>query len=113
MADITYSDEVLELIAERFRVLAEPARLRILQVLMTGEHSVTQLVERTGLGQANVSKHLGLLRSAEFVRRRKDGLYAFYSVHDPSVEELCRIMCDRLEAGASGVNDLLAATAGS
>ena len=48
-----------------------------------------------------------------FVRRRKEGLYAYYSVNDPSVEDLCRIMCDRLEAGASGVNDLLSASTGS
>ncbi len=92
------SPEILDQIAGRFRVLAEPARLRILYSLMGGERSVTELVEETGLSQANVSKHLGLLRRARFVDRRKEGLYAFYHVSDPSVETLCEIMCGRLEA---------------
>ena len=69
--------EVLDQIAERFRVLAEPSRLRILNLLLTGERTVSELVEETGLTQANVSKHLGLLRSSQFVERRKDGLYSF------------------------------------
>ncbi|KPJ84228.1 MAG: hypothetical protein AMS19_01495 [Gemmatimonas sp. SG8_23] len=92
--------EVLDQIAERFRVLAEPTRLKILNVLLGGEHTVSELVEETGLNQANVSKHLGLLRSMNFVDRRKEGLYAYYSVSDPSVGTLCDIMCGRLEAHA-------------
>lgn len=99
--------EVLDLIAERFRVLAEPARLRILSVLLEGERTVSELVEETGLNQANVSKHLSLLRSTSFVDRRKDGLYAYYSVADPSVEVLCEVMCGRLEEQAAAQNALL------
>jgi DNA-binding transcriptional ArsR family regulator len=102
------SPEVLELIATRFRVLAEPARLRILNELMVGERTVSELVDATDLHQANVSKHLQLLRTSGFVERRKEGLYAHYSVADPSVEELCRIMCDRLEAEAEEQTALLA-----
>lgn len=102
------SPEVLELIAERFRVLAEPARLRILTALMEGERSVSELVEETGLNQANVSKHLALLRTSDFVERRKDGLYAFYRVADPSVAVLCEIMCGRLEERAEEQSALLA-----
>lgn len=100
--------EVLELIAERFRVLAEPTRLVILNVLLEGERSVSDLVEETGLNQANVSKHLGILRSSDFVERRKEGLYAFYRVSDPSVRELCDIMCGRLEEQAEEQSALLA-----
>ena len=99
--------EVLELIAERFRVLAEPTRLVILNALLEGELSVSDLVEETGLNQANVSKHLGILRSSGFVDRRKEGLYAFYSVSDPSVSELCDIMCSRLEEQAEEQSALL------
>lgn len=102
------SAEVLELVAERFRVLSDPSRLHILNVLMNGERSVSELVEETGLNQANVSKHLGLLRSSGYVERRKDGLYAFYSMADPSVGELCDIMCGRLEARAEEQSALLA-----
>lgn len=102
------SPEVLELIAERFRVLAEPTRLVILNVLLEGERTVSELVEETGLNQANVSKHLGILRSSDFVERRKEGLYAYYSVIDPSVSELCDIMCTRLEARAEEQSAILA-----
>lgn len=99
--------EVLELVADRFRVLAEPARLRILDVLLGGERTVSDLVEDTGLNQANVSKHLAILRSSGFVDRRKDGLFAFYSVIDPSVDQLCTIMCSRLEEQAEEQSALL------
>ena len=99
--------EVLELVAERFRVLAEPARLRILDVLLMGERTVSDLVEDTGLNQANVSKHLAILRASSFVDRRKEGLYAYYSVTDPSVSALCAIMCNRLEEQAEEQSALL------
>lgn len=101
------SPEVLELIAERFRILAEPTRLVILDALLEGELSVSDLVEETGLNQANVSKHLGILRAAGFVDRRKEGLYAFYTVVDSSVSELCGIMCTRLEEQAEEQSALL------
>jgi DNA-binding transcriptional ArsR family regulator len=107
MSQTALSPEVLDLIAERFRVLAEPARLRLLNTLMEGERTVSELVEETGLNQANVSKHLGLLRSSGFVARRKAGLYSFYTVSDPSVFELCEIMCGRLEADAESRNNVL------
>lgn len=102
------SPEVLDLIADRFRVLAETARLRILNELMGGERTVTELVDATGLNQANVSKHLQLLRSSGVVDRRKEGSYAHYRIADPSVAELCRIMCGRLEQEAEEQAALLA-----
>ena len=102
--------DILERIARRFRVLAEPARLQLLEELMAGERTVTELVDATGLTQANVSKHLQLLRSARFVARRKEGLFAHYRLLDPSVKQLCEIMCDRLEEHAAEDRDLLAAT---
>lgn len=101
------SPEVLALIADRFRVLAEPARLLILSALLEGEHTVSGLVEATGLNQANVSKHLRLLRTSDFVARRKEGTYAWYRVADPSVGQLCEIMCGRLEAHADARSALL------
>ena len=92
------SPEVLALIAERFKALAEPARLQILRCLQDGEMSVNELVEATGLGQANVSKHLQLLYTHGFVSRRKEGLFVYYAVADKTVFKLCDIMCGRLEA---------------
>lgn len=103
----TLSPEVLDQIAERFRVLAEPTRLRILSTLIEGERTVTDLVEATGLNQANVSKHLGILRAAHFVARRKDGLYSIYSIADSTVPDLCQIMCGSLELQAEVQSALL------
>jgi DNA-binding transcriptional ArsR family regulator len=62
--------------------------------------ALTDLVERTGLGQANVSRHLQQLMSTGFIRRRKEGTFAFYSLADDDVLKLCEIMCGRIDADA-------------
>lgn len=90
--------EIMVLIAERFKSLAEPARLQILTCLRSGELTVSELVEETRLGQANVSKHLQLLYAMGFVSRRKEGLFVHYALADRSVFDLCVVMCGRLEA---------------
>lgn len=87
----------LEIVAERFRILGDPLRLRLLHVLKHGERSVGSLVEATEASQANVSKHLQILRHAGLVERRKDGLMAFYKISDPSIFHLCDLVCGRLE----------------
>lgn len=100
MPRLTLTPELLGLIADRFKVLAEPARLTILERLRRGERTVSELVDETGLGQANVSKHLQMLRQFGFVERRREGSYVHYALADHRVERLCEIMCDRLEAEA-------------
>ena len=87
----------LELVAARFRMLAEPMRLRLLNELRDREMTVTALVEATDAGQANVSKHLGLLADAGMVGRRKEGLNVFYFIADESLFELCDLVCGRLQ----------------
>ena len=82
MGTLALTPEVLVLIAERFKALAEPARLRILSCLGGGELTVSELVGETELGQANVSKHLQLLHAMGFVTRRRDGLFVHYSLAD-------------------------------
>jgi DNA-binding transcriptional ArsR family regulator len=89
-------DELLDLMAEKFRMLADSTRLAILRALMAGEKSVTQVVEETGRGQANVSKHLKMLAEAGLVARRKEGLQVFYRLDDPLVEQLCRLVCETI-----------------
>lgn len=91
------SRKQLDVIAGRFRVLGEPARLEILNALRDRERNVTELVEATGLSQANVSKHLQLLLRAGYVERRKEGLSAYYRVVDRDVFRLCELMCGRME----------------
>lgn len=89
--------ELLELIAGRFKALAEPARLKILDVLREGERTVADLAAETGLGQANISKHLQLLYGAGFVARRKASQNVYYRLADEGVFELCTIVCERLK----------------
>jgi DNA-binding transcriptional ArsR family regulator len=90
------TDEVLEMIAAQFRLLAEPMRLKLLQALNEGEMSVGELVEITKAGQANVSKHLIILLDAGIVTKRKEGVSVIYRIADESVFELCELVCDRL-----------------
>ena len=97
MGRLTLTPQVLELIAERFKALAEPARLRILASLRAGELTVGELVDATELSQANLSKHLRTLHAAGFVARQRDGQYVRYRLADPGVFALCDLMCGRLE----------------
>lgn len=92
---------MLRAVADRFKVLAEPARLSVLNELRSGARSVTDLIEATGLSQANLSKHLQLLHGHGFVSRRREGLFTIYELADRSVFELCDIMCGQLKRQAS------------
>lgn len=85
------------MVADRFKVLAEPARLSILDALRGGERTVSELVEKTGLLQANVSKHLRLLHAHGFVKRRRNSQFVHYSAADRAVFRLCDAMCDHIE----------------
>lgn len=89
--------DTLEAVADRFKVLAEPARLAILNALREMPLSVTTLIDETGLNQANLSKHLQLLYTHGFVTRQRHGLHVIYSLADTSVFALCDIMCKQLE----------------
>ena len=108
MGKFTLTPEVLTLVAERFKVLGEPARLQILNCLRASEMTVSELVDETGFGQANVSKHLQLLHSTDFVHRRKDGLFVYYSIADKETFRLCDMMCGRLEKETKLRHKLLA-----
>jgi len=91
------SEEALVLVARRFAVLAEPMRLRLLQTLISGEMSVGGLAEASGGTQANVSRHLHKLAEAGLVSRRKEGLQVFYAIADPSIFELCELVCGSID----------------
>jgi len=96
------SDAALRMIADRFKVMADPLRLKILHALWDEERSVGEIIAATGALQANVSKHLGVLQQAGLVSRRKDGLNVYYRINDRTVFELCEVVCaslhDRLAA---------------
>jgi DNA-binding transcriptional ArsR family regulator len=84
---------LVELIAQRFRVLAEPMRIKLLDHLREGDATVGELQAALGASQQNISKHLGILLSAGMVSRAKDGNYARYSIADEGVFELCEQVC--------------------
>ena len=91
------SDTALRLIAQRFETLGEPLRLKLILNLMNGERNVSELVKASGATQANVSRHLQTLTEAGILKRRKEGLNVFYDIADPSVIQLCDLVCGSLE----------------
>ena len=78
----------MEALAEYFKVFSEPNRLAVLEALRGGPLNVTAVVEKTGLSQALVSKHLKLLTIAGVVRRTPEGSLVFYQVIDKGVFRL-------------------------
>ncbi|HEY7891728.1 MAG TPA: metalloregulator ArsR/SmtB family transcription factor [Solirubrobacteraceae bacterium] len=86
-------EALVELIADRFRVLGEPMRIMLLDALRDGEATVGELQTATGSSQQNVSKHLGVLLRAGLIRRRKQGNFAVYEISDPDVFVLCEHVC--------------------
>jgi len=102
-------EHLLEYVAERFRVLGDATRLAILRKLIQdGEMSVGELVDNLHSSQANVSKHLRVLYDARVVGRRPQGTTVYYSVIDPSVTQLCDIVCDRLRTQAEREAEVIA-----
>ncbi len=91
------SDEALTLIARRFSALSDRTRLKLLRALFDGEQSVGALVTATNGTQANISRHLQTLTDAGILARRKKGLQVFYSISDPTIFDLCELVCGSLE----------------
>jgi ArsR family transcriptional regulator len=97
-----------DMVARRFRALADPTRLRILDVLRRrDEASVGELTEELGATQQNVSKHLAALRDEGFLARRKQGTSSIYRIADPSVLELCDRLCAAMESQLADMEALL------
>lgn len=98
MKQLPIPEEMLALMAGKFRMLSDPTRLAILHSLMTaGEMNVGQIVTATGRSVANVSKHLTQLADAGLLTRRKEGSYVLYRLDDPVVEKICELACDSLQ----------------
>jgi len=102
------SDEALELVAARFRVLGEASRLRLIQALQPGEKNVSDLLLATGLKQANASRHLQTLTNAGILLRRKEGLSVIYSIADPGIFKLCEHVCGSVKRRLTQNAELLA-----
>jgi DNA-binding transcriptional ArsR family regulator len=102
---------LVELIAQRFRCLAEPMRIALLDRLRDGEATVTELTQATGASQQNVSKHLGVLLSAGIVSRSKRGTSSLYAIADEGVYELCEQVCGSIRRQVDDLDLILQGTA--
>ena len=88
---------VIERVADRFRLLSDPTRLRLVNELHAhGELTVGDLVERLEISYASASKQLAMLRAHQTVARRREGTKVFYRIADPSLEEVCNAVCKSL-----------------
>jgi DNA-binding transcriptional ArsR family regulator len=106
-------DPLVELIAGRFRVLAEPMRIKLLDRLRDGDATVLELQQAVGASQQNVSKHLGVLLNAGIVSRTKQGTSSLYSIADPGVFELCEQVCGGLRRQVAELDAILQGGAAS
>ena len=83
--------ESLLKLAELFKILGDPTRLKIVELLLENEMCVTHIAETMGMGQSAISHQLRVLRQARLVTYRKEGKTAYYSLNDDHVEGLVRM----------------------
>lgn len=88
-----FSDQEIGMLAKRFKTLSESSRLKIIRALYSGEKCVTDIINLTGLLQANVSKQLKILEKDGVVSCRPAGLQRFYKISDPIVFQICQEVC--------------------
>jgi len=85
-------DEMLTVVSNRFKLLSEPMRLKILRALCEHERTVQEIVNEVGASQANISKHLALMHDNGVVNRRKEGLKCYYRISDDSIIFACYLI---------------------
>lgn len=90
------SSTAVGMVADFFKVLSEISRIQILCCLKSGPKNVTEIIAQTGLGQANVSKHLKILTQAGMVKREPLGVNVFYAISNPFLFQICDLVCDSL-----------------
>lgn len=105
-------DRALVHVAEYFRALSEPLRLKILNTLSGRPHNVGELTELLDSSQANVSKHLATLTRLGFVERVAQGTSAYYKIADPRVQQLCELVCGQMAQRFASQAQLLGASQG-
>lgn len=100
-------EPLVELVAQRFRVIGEPMRIKLLDRLRDGSATVGELVEALGASQQNVSKHLGVLHQAGIVSRAKEGTSVRYAIADDTVFALCEQVCGGLREQLDELDSIL------
>src|SRR3989338_1839360 len=84
--------QVFELHAEICKILANPKRIEIINILRSGEKPVAWLLKKTKLLKANLSQHLSVMRQRGIVKARKEGLTVYYSIANPKIVKACDLM---------------------
>ncbi len=90
----------VEVIAETFRVLGDPTRVRILDALSDGDLCVCDIAALVGISESAVSHQLRLLRGMRLVRPRRAGRQVFYSLDDQHIVQLLRLAVTHVEEPA-------------
>ena len=89
-------DRALEHVADYFRALSEPLRLKLLNALRAGPLNVGELTSLLGCSQANVSKHLAMLAKLGLVSRASKGTSVYYQIADTRTYQLCDLVCGQI-----------------
>jgi DNA-binding transcriptional ArsR family regulator len=96
MKETMPSSELLEEFSRFFRLLSEPARLRLLCLLRQGPRDVATMIEATGFSQSHISRQLSQLQRAGLVRCERDGVRLTYHADSELVDDLCALVHNRL-----------------
>lgn len=99
---VRMTEAAMAMVAARFRLLADSARLRLLVALRDGERTVSDLARAARIPPSGASRHLTALLDAGLVVRRKAGSRAYYRLADPTVFVLCERVCRQIEAVHDG-----------
>jgi len=90
--DKNTEEKMFQMHAEVCKSMANPTRLKIMNLLRDGERSVEELKKRLGLPKANLSQHLSVLRQRRIVSTRRAGLNIYYKVANPKMIKACDIL---------------------
>jgi len=81
-------ERILELKAEVLKALAQPTRLKILELLRHGERCICEIIPAINGEQSNVSRHISLMQKNHLVTTRRDGVKVMVKVRDPKIFEI-------------------------
>jgi len=103
------NSEMISCVVERLSALADGTRIRLLLLLKRGPANVNALTAELGVSQASVSKHLGILKGVGLVSVERKGAQSIYRIHDPTIFELCGLVCNGVKNHAREVHGALLA----
>jgi ArsR family transcriptional regulator len=86
--EVAMEERVLELKAEVLKALAQPTRLKILELLRNGERCICEIVPAINGEQSNISRHISLMQKSHLVTTRKDGVKVMVKVSDPRIYDI-------------------------